>query len=529
MRLINAETMLLEEVFGDHIPPYAILSHTWGQNHEEVHFIEMGTTSAHQKAGYKKIGYLCQQAVKDGLGWAWCDTCCIDKSSSAELSESINSMFQWYQNANICYAYLSDVSAAKDFQNTINQVRRSRWFTRGWTLQELLAPKRVYFYGRDWDFLGDKSSLVNYLGDITGVNFGALNWPWALPSYSIATRMSWASSRTTTRTEDQAYCMLGILGVHMPLLYGEGQNAFRRLQEELIKISDDETILAHSGSKVLAVCPQEFSSGHDLTILRRGISAPYSITNAGLHIHMRVLKLEIDAGSTHDQGVSALGILNCHHNNDASRNGYLALPLKSTGMDSTYRRAPSSLQWVDGDRATAVEYQTIFIQLQAVQISRITLLEDYDLSQYSSQVHSDRPNIVHNQKKREVRIYPTPPFEYEAILHTFQRAQKADCEPFGVVTFFELGNNRAGVLVLPSFSYNLNNRQTLDVDATFRTWKNQGRPTVGELYISSPKAGSAEKIEITVMQKVQMKQFVWFLHVKEFQGASSGKFIVFSA
>jgi hypothetical protein len=508
MRLIRVETMVLEEFFGNRIPSYAILSHTWGQNHEEVHFGEMETTSIDQKVGYKKIRYLCQQAAKDGLRWAWCDTCCIDKSSSAELSESINSMFQWYQKANVCYAYVSDVSASGVRQSTMDQMRRSRWFTRGWTLQELLAPEKVFFYDRDWSLLGDKSSLVNYLIDITGVNFGALTWPWALPSYSIATRMSWLSSRTTTRTEDQAYCMLGILGVYMPLLYGEGQNAFRRLQEELIKISDDETIFVHSGPELLAFYPQEFSSGHDLTILKKDKSTPYSITNAGLHIHMRVLKLEVDAENTCDQEVSALGILNCHHNNDTSRNRYLALPLKITGIDSTYRRAPSPLQWVDVDRATSVEYQTIFIQLQAVQISRITLLEDYDLSQYSSQAHPSGSSCVHNQSKREVRIYPRSPFEYEAVLHTFQPNEENESQPFGVVTFFELVNDRAGVFVLPSHSYN---RQTLDVGATYSTWKSQGRPTFGELYIS----GSGKTIKVTVIQKEQMKQFVWILRVEE--------------
>jgi hypothetical protein len=515
MRLIKVITLQLEEFFGENIPPYAILSHTWGSPKEELSYEDINASPVPQKSGMQKIKYLCNQAVKDGLSWAWCDTCCIDKSSSAELSESINSMFQWYQNANVCYAYLSDVSTAGDHQNTMNQVRRSRWFTRGWTLQELLAPEKVCFYGRDWNFLGDKRSLVGYLGDITGVNFGALTGPWALPSYSIATRMSWASSRTTTRTEDQAYCMLGILGVHMSLLYGEGQNAFRRLQEELIKISDDETIFAHSGLKVLATCSQEFSSGRYLTILKKDNSAPYSITNAGLHIHMRVLKLEADARSISDQGVSALGILNCHHNNDTSRNEYLALPLEITGMDNTYRRAPSSLQWVDAGRATSVEYRTIFIQLQAIRISRITLLEDYDLSQYSTQAHSHGSRCVHNQEKREVRIYPTPPFEYEAVIHTFHLVQKAYCQPFTVVTFFELVNDRTGVLVLPSFSYNPNNRRTLDVDAKFKTWKNQGRPTFSELYISSPKAGSGERIQVTVLQKDQMKQFVWYLHVEE--------------
>jgi hypothetical protein len=516
MRLINVETLLLEEFFGDQIPSYAILSHTWGRNHEEVHLREMETASASHKIGYEKIQYLCQQAAKDGLHWAWCDTCCIDKSSSAELSESINSMFQWYHSANICYAYLSDVSGAEGDQNIINRLGRSRWFKRGWTLQELLAPERVNFYDRNWNFLGDKNSLVRCLGDITKINFGALNWPWTLPSYSIATRMFWASSRTTTRTEDQAYCMLGILGVHMPLLYGEGQNSFRRLQEELIKISDDETLFAHSGPNILARSPQEFSSGQNLTILKRNISAPYSITNAGLRIHMRVLDLEADAGSTHDQQISALGILNCHDNTDKSRNGYLGLPLEITGMDRTYRRAVSSPLWVDANRATAAEYRTIFIQLKPVQVSRITLLEEYDLSQYSSQALPLKSSVVYNKQKREVRIYPTPPFEYEAVLHMFHKIQKAECQPFCVITFFELVNGRAGVSILPSSSYNPNDCQNLDLDGTFRTWKNQGRPNVGALYIPSPEAGSGAGTKVMVIQKEQMKQFVWFLRVEDF-------------
>jgi hypothetical protein len=224
---------------------------------------------------------------------------------------------------------------------------------------------------------------------------------------------------------------------------------------------------------------------------------------------MRVLKLEVDFKSTSERGVSALGILNCHRNNDKSRNRYLALPLELTGIDSTYRRAPSSLQWVDVDQAASVEYQTIFIQLQAVQISRITLLEDYDLFQYSSQIHLSGFSVVHNQTKREVRVYPKPPFEYEAIFHTFQRNQQNGSQPFGVVTFFELVDDRVGVFVLPSLSYN---RPTLDVDATFRTWKNQGRPTFGELYIS----GSGEKIKVTVRQK-EIKQCVWFLSIEEVQ------------
>jgi hypothetical protein len=512
MRLINVETRNLEEFFGHQIPPYAILSHTWGKNQEEVCLREMGSTNASNKPGYQKIEYLCQQAARDKLRWAWCDTCCIDKSSSAELSESINSMFQWYMKADVCYVYLADVLASKDNRNTMDQLRVSRWFTRGWTLQELLAPKKVFFYDKNWEFIGSKSILIEDLTDISGINFGALSSPWTLPSYSIATRMSWASKRITTRTEDQAYCMLGILGVNMPLLYGEGQNAFRRLQEQLISISDDESIFAHSGPNVLATCPQEFSSGHYLTILKKDTSAPYSITNAGLHIHMRVLTLEVSA--THDR-VSALGILNCHYNNSASRNLYLALPLEPTGMDSTYRKVPSSIQYVPFDQATSLEYRTIFIQLRAAQISRITLLEDYDLSQYSSQVHSAGSITVYNSNKREVRIYPTPPFKYEATLHTFQTVQNIDCQPFGVITFFDLISDRVGVLVLPSYSLNPENHAQRHMDTNFETWKNQGQPASDELCTPSAVGGPRRKIRVMAIQKRDMAQFVWSLQIVE--------------
>ena len=171
-------------------------------------------------------------------------------------------------------------------------------------------------------------------------------------------------------------------------------------------------------------------------------------------------------------------------------------------------RAPSSLQWVDVNLATSVEYQTIFIQLQPSQISRITLLEDYDISQYSSQVQAGGSSCVLSPEKREVRIYPTPPFEYEVVLHTFQRNQENESPPFGVVTFFDLVNDKAGVFVIPSPSYN---HRTLDVDATFKTWKNHGRPTLGEHYIS----GSEEKTKVTIIQKEQMKQFIWFLRVED--------------
>jgi hypothetical protein len=511
MRLINVRTLALEEFFGDQIPPYAILSHTWGPNHEEVQFKDIESGCANRKPGYRKIEYLCKQAAKDILYWAWCDTCCIDKSSSAELSESINSMYQWYQGAEICYAYLSDVLTTDADPEYKRDIQQSRWFTRGWTLQELLAPETVYFYNRDWNFLGDKDSFQDEIWDITGVNFGAMNYPWSLPSYSIATRMSWASRRTTTRIEDQAYCMLGILGVHMPLLYGEGHNAFRRLQEELIKISDDETIFAHSGREVLAQGPQQFASGSDLTITRKCTSAPYSMTNSGVQIHMRVLMLNAEVGNIDNEEVSALGILNCYHNNATNRNKYIALPLATTRMHSTYRKASAPLQLVDAARATAAEYQTIFIQLQAVRISRITLFEDYDPAQYVSVVHPHGSCCVYNEMERAIRLYPKPMSEYVAVLHAFERVGQTVDRHFGIVTFFDLVNDRAGVLLLRDYSYD--GKNSLDVTATYKIWISQGRPSCNEISNSSFEEASKANIRVEVLERGPMNPYFWFLRV----------------
>ncbi|OIW27820.1 hypothetical protein CONLIGDRAFT_551906, partial [Coniochaeta ligniaria NRRL 30616] len=174
-------------------------------------------------------------AFRDGLAYVWIDTICIDKSSSAELSEAINSMFKWYRNAAICYAYLSDVPQVR--------LEYSRWFTRGWTLQEMIAPQELRFYDANWDALGTKSDLLDRLCDITGVDTTALRGG-NLRFFSVARKMSWASRRQTTREEDIAYCLLGIFDISMPLLYGEGSKAFIRLQEQIIKEYDDESLFA---------------------------------------------------------------------------------------------------------------------------------------------------------------------------------------------------------------------------------------------------------------------------------------------
>lgn len=229
------------------IPLYAILSHTWGD--DEVSFEDMrDVEKAKLKKGFRKIEYSCHQAELDKLSWAWVDTCCIDKSSSAELSEAINSMFLWYSNSVVCYVYLEDIDSIKDWTDLAELKQRPkgrqlpRWFTRGWTLQELIAPTSVLFFSASWQFLGSRLDYQEGLATMTGITYGVLNEDLPLDEVPVATRMSWAAQRETTRKEDEAYCLLGIFNVNMPLLYGEGGKSFQRLLDEILKTTDDQTI-----------------------------------------------------------------------------------------------------------------------------------------------------------------------------------------------------------------------------------------------------------------------------------------------
>ncbi|KAI1497211.1 HET-domain-containing protein [Biscogniauxia marginata] len=296
MRLINAQTLELEEYFGDQIPQYAILSHTWGS--EELSFQEwQGLRAPSHKSGYSKIKSACQQALKNDLKYLWCDTNCIDKSSSTELSEAINSMFIWYKNSSVCYAYLEDVS--RQDGDVISFMRKSRWFTRGWTLQELLAPGTVRFYGVNWETLGSRSDESSLISSITGIPKYYLDTA-DISRASIAEKMSWLAKRKTTRVEDMAYCMFGIFDLNLPLLYGEGSRAFVRLQEELVRVSNDHTIFCWDWlpgvvpriwTSMLAPSPAAFEhSGHAQEMIHnsRDIST-YSITNAGINISLQTV------------------------------------------------------------------------------------------------------------------------------------------------------------------------------------------------------------------------------------------------
>ncbi|TFK91075.1 HET-domain-containing protein, partial [Polyporus arcularius HHB13444] len=217
-------------------PRYATLSHVWNadgeQSYTDIRNIQMS----------EKIRRACAVALAHGYPYIWIDSCCIDKTSSAELSEAINSMYTWYQNAAVSYAFLADVPSDQNPRADNSAFRQSRWFTRGWTLQELLAPRVVFFLSRDWQVIGTKTSLGHTIEHITTIPFSVLTFQSPLPDVSVARRLSWASNRRTTRVEDEAYSLIGIFDINMPTLYGEGQRAFIRLQEEILRRIPDQTL-----------------------------------------------------------------------------------------------------------------------------------------------------------------------------------------------------------------------------------------------------------------------------------------------
>ncbi|KAI0112533.1 HET-domain-containing protein [Nemania sp. FL0031] len=261
MRLLNTRTLELRDFLEGAHGPYAILSHTWGD--EEITFQDLLnyhdaasseptdrqrsiTHSIVSRDGFVKIKNCCGVALRDDLEWVWVDTCCIDKTSSAELSEAINSMFRWYERSTVCYAFLSDVSSPND----ASSFRQSRWFTRGWTLQELLAPSQLRFYDLNWNSIGEmteNSRICELISSIASIPPAFLTKETPISQACVAKRMSWAARRTTTRPEDIAYCLLGIFDINMPLLYGEGAKAFIRLQKEIIRNTNDDSTLAWGG------------------------------------------------------------------------------------------------------------------------------------------------------------------------------------------------------------------------------------------------------------------------------------------
>ncbi|KAI1139256.1 HET-domain-containing protein [Hypoxylon sp. FL0543] len=305
MHLLDVRTKRLKkyvsEKKGEVAERYGILSHRWLSRKDEILFQDVEFADyalLKRKRGFFKLASCCKQARRDGLKYVWIDSCCINRMDSTEVQESINSMYRWYANADRCYVYLKDTVKPNSGRLSLNE--KEDWFKRGWTLQELMAPEEVLFFDRDWYFIGDKTSLKRDISSITGIAQSVLEGTRKLEECSIAERMSWASGRNTRKDEDRAYSLLGLFDVNMPMLYGEGEvKAFLRLQEEIIKVSDDHSIFAWKGLSgahgLLATSPEAFRGCNSVRepSQHQGQSA-FSMTNRGFSITLNLTPWVLD-------------------------------------------------------------------------------------------------------------------------------------------------------------------------------------------------------------------------------------------
>lgn len=370
---------------------YAILSHTWGEEDDEVNFNDLDKHDiVIRKKGFAKIRFTCAQAWSDGLSYAWVDSCCIDKSSSTELSEAINSMYLWYQHAAICYVYLGDLSgqcprlydmqtcevflaepaesntsisgrlqmsyqppgrsnpfrlshkslqppsrregSSSDVLTWLSRLKECRWFWRGWTLQELIAPQELLFFGEDWNLVGSVPDLLYTISNITGIDSIVLTRRCELKELSVAKKLSWAAHRATTRVEDEAYCLLGLLNINMTLLYGEGEKAFVRLQEEIIKTSADTSLFAWFrglDNGILAPSLRHFRPCGKI-VLCNGATVAHFFERTHRGVRMRLPLLRLQRKCSEER---YLAILNIRMEDDFQR--VLCLHLKKHAEDPT--------------------------------------------------------------------------------------------------------------------------------------------------------------------------------------------------
>ena len=335
MRLLNAFTLELENFRQDappvrKIPRYAILSHTW--EGDEVTFDDFQQDTATSKPTWKKVWSACQRTRKDGLEYIWIDSCCIDKSNFVEFDEALNSMYAYYEEAAVCYTYLADVPAVCDPNQPGSAFERSRWFTRGWTLQELIAPAEVLFFSQDWTELGCKNMLCGILSEITRIDEDILMHRRRVQSASVAKRMSWAAHRKTTRPEDIAYCLVGIFSIRMSSIYGEGgEGAFLRLQEHIMKQSYDHSIFAwvdleapkDSLHGMLTTSPSKFADCHNIFPHQEWTKHEYSMTNLGLQIELPMI------AKGRGEFIAMLGCVRLQH----SSISYMGIILKRISQD----------------------------------------------------------------------------------------------------------------------------------------------------------------------------------------------------
>ena len=319
-RLINTRTYELKKNVPN--PEYAILSHRWVE--PEVIFQQLESTEWRtinlKTQPMKKIRDACKKARerRPPIEWLWVDTCCINKTDSVELASALNSMFEWYFRATVCYGYLYDVkwvASSRQISKSTDSERpgqESAWFERGWTLQELLAPRSMEFYDGDWNFMGTKTNLADLLHERTGIAEQYLTGASNFKAASVATKMSWMAGRTTTVVEDIAYSMLGLLNISMDIRYGEGVKAFMRLQTALMESSTDESLFAWTTPTnnelacyrglghapkfsftrwgLLAPSPDCFSKYSDLVVVPNRyvprLAGGYRMTQQGIHFEL---------------------------------------------------------------------------------------------------------------------------------------------------------------------------------------------------------------------------------------------------
>ena len=378
MWLINTTTLDLKLCSNSEpTPPYGILSHRWNsENENEVSFQDMVpniySTETAKKPGFAKIDKVCELArnAEPKLDYVWVDTCCINKTSSAELSEAINSMFKWYQKAVVCYVFLADLAPESV------SLKDCEWFRRGWTLQELIAPREVHFYDKYWSVYGTKSSLQWQVAQITGIDQKILTGVTDLAEIPVAVRMSWAANRITSREEDMAYCLLGIFNVNMPMIYGEGSKAFTRLQEEIIKDNPDMSIFAWTASDndeaeyvgLLAQSTKQFYSKDSLRLEHTSVFDTYefSITNKGIRFN---IALHLDEKS----GYHILP-LNHTHGKDRSALGPLGIYLRQVGPNYFVHALPRKLAITkEGETLRNVWVAKTLLSVQSESINRQVL------------------------------------------------------------------------------------------------------------------------------------------------------------
>jgi hypothetical protein len=460
MRLIDVDTLELRSFTDNDTPKYAILSHTWGP--DEVSYQELvwinrikklsttfnqsslsssisslssqdeqynvmlasmemllrgnwspGTTSGSmteddflERAGYLKIINAAKEAQDLRFKWIWIDTCCIDKSSSAELQEAINSMYRWYGEAEICLVYLGDVtrpavgdtSTPSDFARAAFE--SSRWTKRGWTLQELVAPIICRFYYQDWRFMGEKIEFLEELSLVTGIPSSVLEEPQSLHELSVAERMSWAANRETTRLEDIGYCLLGLFDIQMPLLYGEGAKAFIRLQEEILKTTDDYSLFAWSAIAdgepiyrgLLARSPLEFRNCGSFE--RENVSTvfPVSSTPIGIRVQFEFLP-------DPDDKTRVLGMVRASN----AMNQRLAIHLKCLDGGMQYARVDAGSLVAIDDWPTG-QLRTIYVR------QKLSIPPDFTAPEFS---HFHLRRRMGNYGSPHVRIINAPSYYWD--------------------------------------------------------------------------------------------------------------------